>query len=327
VAGWCLSSAILISDQSLNPANVVLLRSSAASASCSLLLFASALIIPAARADVVTYELLNGDSISGEFLEDESTDETKVILQPQLGRIEIKVSSIKPPPRKPLWKSNLEAGVNGSSTGDDKSFGASVSATTKYDDSLNELKLSGNYEYDKSRSGSKNVVIGTNQGGLGARYDRYLNERLGAYLSTDYTYNSLNSLGVNNVVSSIGLGYKIVDTDSTVLKLSIGPSLQWFDGGTDCDSKSYCGDVLAASTLGAEFDWKLHDQFTFSIVNRLTAAYVSGISPTNNFNASLKFFPSRNSKFYTALKFQSIYQSLQLPRQDNSYNVQVGTEF
>ena len=80
----------------------------------------------------MTYELLNGDSISGEFLEDESTDETKVILQPQLGRIEIKVSSIKPPPRKPLWKSNLEAGVNGSSTGDDKSFGASVSATTKY---------------------------------------------------------------------------------------------------------------------------------------------------------------------------------------------------
>ena len=278
-------------------------------------------------ADVVKYELLNGDSISGELLEDESTDETKVILQPQLGRIEIKVSSIKPPPKPPLWKTNLEAGVNGSNTGDDKSFGASLSVKSKYEDTLNELNLSGSYDYDKSREGSDNVIIGTNQGALGARYDRSLNKRLAVYASSNYTYNSLNMVGVNNIVSSVGLGFKVIDTDSKTLRLSIGPSLQWFDGGSDCATRSYCGEILAASTLGAQLDWKLHEQLTLTIADHFTAAYVAGISPSNNFNASIKFFPMRNSRFYTSLKFQSIYQSLLLPTQDNSYSAQVGTEF
>lgn len=104
------------------------------------------LLSPSVLADVVTYKLLNGDSISGELISEESTDDLKVIIQPQLGRIVIKTSMIKMPDKSPIWKTNIEVGLNGSNTGDQESFWGSMSAKTTYKERKNELNITGNYD-------------------------------------------------------------------------------------------------------------------------------------------------------------------------------------
>ncbi len=86
-----------------------------------------------AQAEQVTYKLLNGDSISGELLREESTDDLKVIMHEYLGRIEIRSTSISYPKVKP-WSSNLEVGLDGSSTSSSNSLGYLLELNTKYKD-------------------------------------------------------------------------------------------------------------------------------------------------------------------------------------------------
>ena len=68
-----------------------------------------------AKAEQIIFKLLNGDSISGELLKEESTNDLKVIMHEYLGRIEIRSTSIAYPKAKP-WSGNLEVGLDGSST-------------------------------------------------------------------------------------------------------------------------------------------------------------------------------------------------------------------
>ena len=49
-----------------------------------------------AHAESVTLLLQNGDKLTGELIREDSNATVKVILHPNLGRLEIKVSDLKP---------------------------------------------------------------------------------------------------------------------------------------------------------------------------------------------------------------------------------------
>ena len=55
-------------------------------------------------------KLRNGDTITGVPVPEDSTETTQVLIHPQLGRIEIPVNAIAPPPRK-LWTTSVSVQV------------------------------------------------------------------------------------------------------------------------------------------------------------------------------------------------------------------------
>ena len=75
-------------------------------------LTAAILTIPAALAEPVKLTLLNGDTIQGDLIPEQSTDDVKVLIHPQLGRLEVSQHAIKPVEKSPAWKSTMSAGVN-----------------------------------------------------------------------------------------------------------------------------------------------------------------------------------------------------------------------
>ena len=71
---------------------------------------------PSIKAEEVFFELKNGDTISGELIEEESTKSKKMILHPILGRLEIDVNSIyedELPTDQKLWSGEVLIGLDG----------------------------------------------------------------------------------------------------------------------------------------------------------------------------------------------------------------------
>lgn len=152
-------------------------------------------------------------------------------------------------------------------------------------------------------------------------------EKWSVYGLTDYNFNALTTIGTNTIVTSIGASYKLINQDKFTLNMSAGPWLQWLDGGVNCSIESYCGDIMPDSTLSTDLKWVLNNNLQFTMNNLFTTAYNNGITPSYNFNAGLKFVPSLDSNLFTSIRFQSIIQTLQTLKLNNSINFKVGTEF
>ena len=65
------------------------------------------------QAETVTLELLNGDSLTGTIVEELSNGQDKVLDHPQLGRLTISASSLKPKSEPSAWKTSISAGLIG----------------------------------------------------------------------------------------------------------------------------------------------------------------------------------------------------------------------
>ena len=61
------------------------------------------------QAETVTLELLNGDSLTGTIVEELSNGQDKVLDHPQLGRLTISTSSLKPKSEPSAWKTSIPA--------------------------------------------------------------------------------------------------------------------------------------------------------------------------------------------------------------------------
>ena len=149
--------------------------------------------------------------------------------------------------------------------------------------------------------------------------------------------NALNDVGVNTNVFSVGVGYKVLDHKKLSLRVSLGPSLIWFDGGSGCSTgdyvsdgialEKYCGEIIPSGTIGAAMEWDVNEQFRLSINDQLTGSFVNGMAVGNNLSGSRKFFTAKNSKFYMSLVARLIYSALHSPAIDNTFNFKLGTEF
>lgn len=298
----------------------------------SILLSAAAVLIlefygERSKAETVTLTLNNGDKIKGILIKEESNENIIIIEHPNLGRMEIQSSALKPIPKKKRWTGSFSAGITGTNTDQDREFDSTAQLTTQYKDDVNLLTLRANSEYGFTKNSTdRRGETDTNQGQVDVRYAYTFSGRLSAYASNTFEYDTLNDIGANNLINSIGLGYDLVSTETTTLNISAGPAAQSVWGGTGCAANKYCGNTYPATSARISFNWTPSKYFDLSLSNQYTNAYADGLSASNNFSGTIKIYPLGDQKLFTSLNGQLIYSALTTPEVNNSVSLQLGTQ-
>ena len=278
-------------------------------------------------AETVTLTLRNGDSLHGELIERNTEDGTMVLVHPQLGRLELTAEQLKPAETKPLWTSSVSAGLIGNEKDGDSSLSISFTGNTRYKDEQQKLSLSGSFNASKSKDSGEPLSIDTEKGSAELRYDRPIGSNLDLFALSSYQFNGTNDSGVNTVLGNVGLALPLMKSDTTDFTVSIGPSVQWSGGGTECSSDAYCGNAYAGATLTADLSWKPWPTLRFGLQNQFTTVWASDVQPANTLTAEIRYYPAVNSKLFTTLRVQSIYQSMTTPQVNNTITAQVGADF
>ena len=285
-------------------------------------------MLPSASwAETVTLILRNGDSLHGELIERNTEDGTTVLDHPQLGRLELSAEQLKPAATKPLWTSSVSAGLIGNEKDGDSSLSISFTGNTRYKDDQQKLSLSGSFNASKSKDSGEPLSIDTEKGSAELRYDKSIGSNLDLFALSSYQFNGTNDSGVNTVLGNIGVALPLIKSDSTDVTVSIGPSLQWSGGGSHCSSDAYCGNAYGGATLTADLGWKPWPSLRFGLQNQFTTVWAANVQPSNTLTAEIRYYPTVNSKLFTTLRFQSVYQSMSTPQVNNTITAQVGADF
>lgn len=283
---------------------------------------------PALQAKPLAIQLKNGDTIHAEPVPEESDDTITVVIHPQLGRLEINNTSIQPTPDPPAWSSSLAAGMVGVTENDGNSVTVNLNASSTYSRHADKIALKAETNYNQIKNKGEAIDVKTDKGSASIRYDRKLNETLNLFSSGSYDYNGLNDASINTVKASIGAGFPIMQSETTELVLSAGPTLQWSGGGHECASNAFCGNTYPGGAFTTQLNWTPNRSFKINLDNALAIlAANTEVKPTNTFTATIKYFPSFNSGLFTSIQFKSIYNSIAVPQTSNTLSGQVGLEF
>ena len=278
-------------------------------------------------AETISLTLRNGDSLHGELIERNPENGTTVLNHPQLGRLELTAEQLKPATTKPPWTSSVSAGVIGNEKDGDNSLSVSFTGKTRYNDEVQKLSLSGSFNTSKSKFSGELLSIVTEKGSAELRYDKPIGYNLDLFALSSYQYNGTNNSGVNTVLGNIGVAFPLLKSETTELTISIGPSLQWNGGGISCASDSFCGNSYGGATLTADLSWKPWPSLQFGLQNQFTTVWANEVQPANTLTAEVRYYPAENSKLFTTLRVQSIYQSMNTPELNNTITAQVGADF
>ena len=278
-------------------------------------------------AETVTLTLRNGDSLHGELVDRNPDNGTTVLNHPQLGRLELTADQLKPAATKPLWASSVSAGVIGNEKDGDNTLSISFSGKTRYEDEQQKLSLSGSFNASKSKDSGEPISIDTEKGSAELRYDKPIASNLDLFALSNYQYNGTNDSGVNTVLGNIGVAFPLLKSEKTALTISIGPSLQWSGGGISCGSDAVCGNSYGGATLSADLSWKPWPSLQFGLQNQFTTVWATEVQPSNTLTAEVRYYPAENSKLFTTLRVQSVYQSINTPELNNTITAQVGADF
>ena len=278
-------------------------------------------------AETVTLTLRNGDSLHGELIERNSEDGTTVLNHPQLGRLELTAEQLRPAETKPLWTSSVSAGLIGNEKDGDSSMSISFTGKTRYKDEQQKLSLSSSFNASKSKDSGEALSIDTEKGSAELRYDKPIGSNLDLFALSSYQYNGTNDSGVNTVLGNIGVAFPLMKSETTDFTVSIGPSVQWSGGGINCPSDTFCGNTYGGATLTADLSWKPLPTLKFGLQNQFTTVWANEIQPGNTLTAEVRYYPAVNSKLFTTLRVQSIYQSMSTPQVNNTITAQVGADF
>ena len=278
-------------------------------------------------AETVTLTLRNGDSLHGELIERNPEDGTTVLNHPQLGRLELTAEQLRPAETKPLWTSSVSAGLIGNEKDGDSSMSISFTGKTRYKDEQQKLSLSGSFNASKSKDSGEALSIDTEKGSAELRYDKPIGSNLDLFALSNYQYNGTNDSGVNTVLGNIGVAFPLMKSETTDFTVSIGPSVQWSGGGITCASDTFCGNTYGGATLTTDLSWKPLPTLKFGLQNQFTTVLANEIQPGNTLTAEVRYYPAVNSKLFTTLRVQSIYQSMSTPQVNNTITAQVGADF
>ena len=233
--------------------------------SCQASLLLTLLTGSVVRAETIQLKLKNGDTINGELIQEESTEALKVLMHPQLGRLEVSQDAIQPAKKTPKWTSTISAGVNAGNRDCDGTFSANINGTSNYKNKSDQLKVEASLNYGKNKDRGKSPEVKTDQGMASIRYDRSLTEKLTIYAKSGYQYNGLNDSGTNTFDGSVGVGLPLITNTSTQATLSLGPKVHWSNGGKDCDGNEFCGNAYGGGTLIADLSWSPHKSFQLKL--------------------------------------------------------------
>ena len=278
-------------------------------------------------AETVTLTLRNGDSLHGELIERNPDDGTTVLEHPQLGRLKLSAEQLKPAETKPLWTSSVSAGLIGNEKDGDSSLSISFNGNSRYQDEQQKLSLSGSFNASKSKDSGEPLSIDSEKGSAQVRYDKPIGSNLDLFALSSYQFNGTNDSGVNTVLANVGLAFPLIKSDTTEFTLSIGPSAQWSGGGKDCSRDATCGHTYGGASLTADLGWKPWPSLRLGLQNQFTTVWASEVQPANTLTAEVRYYPVINSKLFTTLRIQSVYQSLSAPKLNNTITAQVGADF
>ena len=287
---------------------------------------------PSIKAEEVFFQLKNGDTISGELIEEESTNSKKIILHPILGRLEINVDSIyedELPKDQKLLSGEVLIGLDGNYKQYYKNSGFSIESKGKYEGEKNLSNFEIEFNYGSEEDKETGEELSSYDAEIKARNDYLLTDKFSVYTSSDYYLDSQSHAGKHDIEGSVGLGYYLVKNESSDFQISLGPALIWTEGGEDCSITTSCGDLIYATNLEATFGWLINKHLEFDLSNTYTNANGEGdrAISSNRLELELKFYPDVNSNLFTALGYKNIYHDLSDPEPENAYKLKVGTSF
>ncbi len=287
---------------------------------------------PSIKAEEVFFELKNGDTISGELIEEESTNSKKIILHPILGRLEIDVDSIyenELPTDKKLWSGKLLIGLDGNYDEYYKNSGFSIESKVEYEGKKNLSNVEIEFNYGSEEDKETRDKLSSTDAAINARNDYLLTDKFSIYTSSDYYFNSQSHAGKHDIEGSVGLGYYLFENKSSDFQISLGPALIWTEGGEDCSITVSCGDLIYATNLEATFGWVINKYLEFDLNNTYTNADGEGYRAvsSNRLELELRFYPDVNSNLFTAFGYENIYHDLSDPEPENAYKLKLGTNF
>lgn len=247
-----------------------------------LLLFSLFFTAGITQTETVTLELLNGDSITGIIVKELSDDQEKVLDHLQLGRLTIRASSLKPTSDPPAWSTSITAGLIGNEKDDDSLLSTSLNAEKKYKTDKNFLILKSGLNTNLSQDKGEPLDIKTQKGSAGSRYDYRLNNNFSFYSLTDYNYDGKNDTGVNSLLTGLGVSTSIVQNKTTEFTFSIGPSMHWANGGSQCGQDIHCGNTYAGAAFATDLSRKSTPRFKLELNNLLSTAVTPKLKPGNS---------------------------------------------
>ncbi|MDC3185638.1 DUF481 domain-containing protein [bacterium] len=250
-----------------------------------------------------------------------------MIDHPQLGRLELTADKLNPPQPKPLWKSSVSAGLVGNEKDGDSSLTFNFTGNTRYEDEDQKLSMNGSFNSKQSKKSGEPRKFETEKGSAQIRYDKPIASKLGLFAQTDYKYIGTNSVGVNTVDQTLGVAYPLIQTETVEFIMSVGPTAKWKSGGKGCSSDSDCGNTYGGGSIIANLLWKPFPSLEFELKNMYTSIFATEVKPSNNFSADIRYYPVKNSKLFTTLRYQAVFDSMSTPEVNNSITAQVGTEF
>ncbi len=282
-----------------------------------------------AKSQDVNYDLTNGDRVSGELIEEESSINTKVIISPLFGKIKIDSSSIArndSSPQPSRWGTEFSVGLNSSTT--DANIGSNylIDLSTIYTGENNTLRLDIDYKYDQVIEDSQ-TSVGASNGGFDIRNDFKDFGKYNLYADIEYDYDGLNTSGKNRTIASFGISKTFFESQNKSLILSLGPAFLSSFGGEECSSDNYCGQSYYSSKFQATYNWSINKLLELILDHKFTAINASKLLRGMESTASMKFIPSVNSSYYSKFEYKNSYQELTLPSTQNTYTMSVGKSF
>jgi len=289
--------------------------------SLSLLLTLASL---SASAGAETYELKNGDKISGEVL---SLDDERVVLEhPVFGKVEIPLAEIAPAkgPRAGLfgtpllagWTRTFKLGANGE-RGESETADVLAALDLDYEDDTLRWSVNGRYTFSNAETETTkhNALLELN------RAENFADSRWFWLANGRWDWDEFRSWD-HRLTILTGLGYELIDRENFTLRAAAGPALTREFGGTDA--------WLHEAMVSAQATWKVAENHTIEVKNRFFQAMNENSPYRNLTDATWKWQLSQDPGLSLNLGIENEYESDPLPgveRNDLKYFTSLGIDF
>merc|ERR1712159_138390 len=103
---------------------------------------------------------------------------------------------------------------------------------------------------------------------------------------------------------------KVINDSQAILRLSAGPLLKWINGGNECYKESSCGDLQPGISLGTDLEWFINKKLELIFGNTYNTQLSGEGFTSNKLSTAIRYYPSGQSKLYTSLNYENIYDQI-----------------
>ncbi len=292
--------------------------------STSLLLLPLLLLLAApAAAEPETFELADGDKVTGEVIE--RTEELIVIQHATLGRIEIPVASLKPPdpPDRGVfdtgflagWDREVNFGINGA-FGNTDNFNIILGGTLKTENEFRRWIWTSRFIFKTARAvtdppGSPQATT-DNNARIRTRYDWLFGDSPWFFfVEPQYDFDQFQSW-MHRFIFSLGPGYDIFQTEKFDLRVKAGLSSQHEILGAQ--------DQRFTGVVGVEAAWRPMSILELTASNQTFPVFVNLPGDVRNLTqANVKLTLTESPKLSLNFGIENDFQSY-LPRSGSLAN-------